>query len=440
MAESPRPPLSAISGSNTLPVLCYARPMAFKFCPECGTQTEPGARFCASCGKPFRAATGTLPLAGVVSLAALLLLGGGFWLYQRYAPEPARPLKPGEGVATRTGTPPAGGGATNPAGMAGHPPFELPEDIRQYISKLSSDAEAKPQDAEAWALLARVLYRASRVDPSYTDKAQQAFERLHGIDPKNLEGLRGLGNLAYDAQDRGKAVEYYQAYLEIEPDDPEVRTDLGTMRYEMGDTDGAVAEFKSVIRKKPDFYQAYFNLGVVYDAQGDRIAAHEQLEKARDAATDPSVKHRIGALLDAARRTGGSLADAAAAAAQAAQAAGPVGSEPPGAPAAGEPDPAMAASDPADAGSFTTAVENVFRGAPIAGPKVARVEWPSPQRARVVMADFPMAGMPEVMRNRFLERMKTGIAEARKRFSIQHSVSFEIVDQASGDVMEKFES
>ena len=73
--------------------------MAFKFCPECGTQTEPGARFCSSCGKPFRAATGALPLAGVVSLAALLLLGGGFWLYDRFGPEPTRPLKPGEGVA-----------------------------------------------------------------------------------------------------------------------------------------------------------------------------------------------------------------------------------------------------------------------------------------------------------------------------------------------------
>lgn len=420
--------------------------MAFKFCPECGTQTEPGARFCSSCGKPFRAATSPLPLAGVVSLAALLLLGGGFWLYDRFGPEPTRPLKPGEGVAAAGGPP--GAGAGSPAATGGHPPFELPEDIRQYIAKLNSDAEAKPEDAEAWSLLARVLYRASRVDPSYTEKAQKAFDHLHGIDPKNLEGLRGLGNLAYDSQDRGKAVEYYQAYLEIQPDDPEVRTDLGTMRYEMGDADGAVSEFKSVIEKKPEFYQAYFNLGVVYDAQGDRKAAHEQLRKARDTAPDESVKHRIEALLEAAERTGGSLADAAAAAAQAAQAAGPIadgqapGAAPGGAPAAvaGAPAAAPAAPDPAAAASFPAAVESVFRAAPIAGPKVAKVEWPDAKRARVLMAGFPMTGMPDVMRNRFVERMKTGVAEARQRFAVSDPVTVEIVDQASGEVMEKFDS
>src|SRR5678815_2480239 len=85
--------------SSTRRVLCYANPMAFKFCPECGLRTEPGARFCASCGQVLRAAGAAWPLAGIVTLAALVLLGGGFWLYQRYGPEPARALKPGERVA-----------------------------------------------------------------------------------------------------------------------------------------------------------------------------------------------------------------------------------------------------------------------------------------------------------------------------------------------------
>jgi hypothetical protein len=407
--------------------------MAFKFCPECGAQVESGARFCSSCGQSFRARGNALPIAGVVTLSTLLLLGGGFWLYQRYGPEPTRPLKPGEGVAA----------ANAPAGPAGagdaHPPFELPEDIRQYIVKLEKDAEAKPQDAEAWALLGRVLYRASRVDASYAEKARKAYEHLHGIDAKNLEGLRGLGNLAYDAQDRGKAVEYYQAYLEVKPDDAEVRTDLGTMRYETGDAEGAIAEFNRVIEKSPDFYQAYFNLGVVYDARGDRETAHEQLRKARDAATEPAVKQRIAALLDAAEKSGGSLADAAAAAAQAAQAAGPVAEAPPLAPGTeSAAAPAAAANPAADAATFPAAVEGLFRAAPVAGPKVARVEWPEPSRARVLMAGFPMAGMPDVMRNRFLDRLKTGIAEARQKFSVSAPIDVEIVDQASGDVMEKF--
>jgi cytochrome c-type biogenesis protein CcmH/NrfG len=432
--------------SSTVAVLCYANPMAFKFCPECGLRTEPGARFCSSCGQAFRTAGAALPLAGIVSLAALVLLGGGFWLYQRYGPEPVRPLKPGEGVAAAN----PGAGAARPADA--HPPFELPEDIRQYIAKIGKDAEAKPKDAEAWALLARVLYRASRVDPTYTDKAQEAFEHLHGIDPKNLEGLRGLGNLAYDRADRGKAIEYYQAYLDVQPDDAEVRTDLGTMRYESGDAEGAIKEFERVIAKTPSFYQAYFNLGVVYDARGERTIAHEQLRKARDAATEPAVKQRIDTLLAAAEKSGGSLADAAAAAAQTASAAGPA-TAPPGAPAglpsADPMDAAAAAASAAVAAApqsppvgndFPSTVESVFRSAPVAGPKVAKVEWPEPRRARVVMDGFPMAGMPDVMRNRFLDRLKSGVTAARQRFSVSESVTVEIVDQASGDVMEKFVS
>jgi len=421
--------------------------MAFKFCPECGLRTEPGARFCASCGQVLRAAGAAWPLAGIVTLAALVLLGGGFWLYQRYGPEPARALKPGERVAAAN----PGAGPANPADA--HPPFELPDDIKQYIAKISKDAEAKPQDVEAWALLGRVLYRASRVDPSYTDKAQQAYEHLHGIDAKNLEGLRGLGNLAYDKTDRGKAIEYYQAYLDVKPDDAEVRTDLGTMRYEMGDAEGAIKEFQGVVAKSPDFYQAYFNLAVVYDARGDRETAHAQLRKARDAATEPAVKDRITTLLEAVEKSGGSLADAASAAAQTAAAGGP-GAAPPG---AGAPGPggadamdaaasaasaavAAAPASPPPGKDFPSSVENVFRSAPIAGPKVAKVEWPDARHARVVMDGFPMNGMPDVMRNRFLDRLKSGVTAARQRFSVADPVTVEIVDQASGDVMEKFDS
>ncbi|MBY0274254.1 zinc-ribbon domain-containing protein, partial [Candidatus Binatia bacterium] len=79
--------------------------MAFKFCPECGTAIEQGARFCTGCGQSLGGRPGAasgLPVAGIVALLSLVLLGGGFWLYFRLAPTPPRGLKPGEGP------PPAG--------------------------------------------------------------------------------------------------------------------------------------------------------------------------------------------------------------------------------------------------------------------------------------------------------------------------------------------
>ncbi len=278
--------------------------MAFKFCPECGSAIEPGARFCTGCGLPLggmRAAS-ALPATGVVALAVLLLLGGGFWLYYRLAPAPDRPLKPGEGrvAAAPPGAPP--GTATDPATGQPHPPIELPEDIKQYIANLEKNAKEKPQDVAAWQTLARVQYRASRLDPSYGPPALASFQHLLEIDPNNLEALRGLGNIAYDRQDRDQAIDYYRKYLAQKPDDPEVRTDLGTMLFENGDPEGSEREFKQVIEKHPQFFQAHFNLGIVYEARGDREAAKRQLEKARDLATDEAIKQRIGVLITAAEQ------------------------------------------------------------------------------------------------------------------------------------------
>lgn len=413
--------------------------MAFKFCPECGTPAEPGGRFCTGCGKPMGGGGGTsaLPVAGVVALATLLLLGGGFWLYFRLAPTPPRPLKPGEGQVAAA---PAGRGeaaATTPSGQP-HPQIELPDDIKQYIANLEQEAKSKPNDVAAWQTVARVQYRASRLDPSYAPAARASFEHLLEIDKNNLEGLRGLGNLAYDQQDRKTAIEYYERYLALKPDDPEVRTDLGTMLFESGDVGRSEMEFKRVIEQNPRFFQAYFNLGIVYEANGDREGAKAQLEKARELAPDDAIKSRISALITAAEQGIPFVQAAEAFAAQQAQAATAGAAPGTGAPAAGSDGaPASATSEPQ---SFAAGVEQVFRSNPVAGPKVTRVEWPSPERGRVVMTAFPMDQMPDAMRDGYLDKMTKGVREAKEKFSVAGPVTIEIVDAASGNVMATVEA
>lgn len=424
--------------------------MAFKFCPECGTAIEQGARFCTGCGQSVggrAASSSSLPVAGIAALVSLVLLGGGFWLYFRLAPAPARGLKPGEGPPPAgMGAPAAapGAAAASTASGAPHPQIELPDDIKQYIQKVEGEAKAKPDDVAAWETAARVQYRASRLDPSYVDAATASYQHLLALDPKNLEGLRGLGNLAYDQQQRDKAIEFYQKYLAVKPEDPEVRTDLGTMLFETGDAEGSKREFQSVIAKSPQFFQAYFNLGIVYEAQGDRDAAKAELVKARDLATDDNVKTRISALITAAER-GIPFAQAAedfVAQQQQAQASGGAGGMPPGAaapPMAGAAPPmagaAPAAAPAGDAKSFPESVEQTFRGNPVAGPKVAKVEWPSPDKGRVLMNGFPMQAMPEAMRNMYVDKMKKGVRDGKAKFAVSGTVTIDIVDQASGDTM-----
>lgn len=422
--------------------------MAFKFCPECGAELAPGGRFCGGCGTAVGGMRGAgsspAPLAGLVSLATLLALGGGFWLWSRFVPEAPRPLKPGEGRAPAQAAAPAAQAAapSGPAGANPHQKVDLPDDIKQYIAGLAKDADAKPKDLAAWQTLARVYYRASRIDPSYADKATQAFEHVLGIDPKDLDGLRGLANVAYDRQDRTKAIEYYGRYLALKPDDPEVRTDLGTMLFESGDKGRAMIEYQRVVEKNPKFFQAWFNMAVLEDSQGNREAARKNLEKARDFATEDAVKQRISALLEA-TAGGKSFAEAAdqvqqqAAAASTAQPAGaasggiPAGVPGPDAAAAG----AAAKAAAAAATTYQGAVEALFRGHAIAGPKVVSVDWPAPDRVRVTMNGFPMAQMPETMRNGFLDKMKRGAGEARARFAGSPATTIDLVDQSSGEVM-----
>jgi tetratricopeptide (TPR) repeat protein len=444
--------------------------MEFRFCPTCGTPTDTGARFCAACGLGFKGAGSVqgVGLIGLVTLSVLLMTGGGFWFWFRLSPPIERPLKPGEGVARSggtsaapaTGSAPGSGspGGKEAAGSAGHPPMELPADIKNYIANLAKETAAKPKDVAAWQTLARVQYRASRLDPSYADDARRTYDHILELDANDLEAIRGLGNLAYDRQEHEVAVQFYQRYLKVKPADSEVRTDLGTMLFSSNKPDEAIGEYKKVLDGDPKFFQAYFNLGIVYDSKGDLAAARESLEKARELAPDENVKGRIAAVLKQQATAGGTIAEAAstvdraesAAAAAKAGAPGSAGpTNPPGessAPAGGNSAgmagggmPGMGGAPPSvsmgDAKSFPEAVEALFRSHSIAGPRVQKVEWKSATAATVTFSGFPMNSMPEPMRNKYLERMTTAVGEAQKKFTVSGEVKIELLDSASGEVM-----
>ena len=88
----------------------------------------------------------------------------------------------------------------------------------------------------------------------------------------------------------------------------------------------------------------------------------------------------------------------------------------------------------AGATPFQTAVETAFRAAPIMGERISAFEWTSPTAARVRVQNFPMAGMPDAVREKFTTRL----TDALKQAGTQHAVSgarVELVDQATDSVM-----
>ena len=78
----------------------------------------------------------------------------------------------------------------------------------------------------------------------------------------------------------------------------------------------------------------------------------------------------------------------------------------------------------------------MMRNLPVAGPKVASVQWPSATRARVMMDNFPMDGMPPFARDKFIADIKAGLESAKAAHKVTGTVTVDLADAQSGRVME----
>jgi cytochrome c-type biogenesis protein CcmH/NrfG len=370
--------------------------MERKFCVNCGAKLPSGARFCVECGE---AAGGARPRSAprlrierhaplLVFGAVLAVAGAAVYHGARSAPEPV------------TIVPPSGAGGGTAALPEGHPPISLPDDVRQAIDRLAEAVKSRPQDLDAWKQLAFAQYRAGQVEASYLGAAGQSYAHVLELSADDLDALRALGNIAFDQNDPEKAIGYYDRYLALKPDDLSVRTDLGTMYLASRDVEEATRIYQAVLGTDPHFFQAQFNLAIAYRAAGDEQRAMAALERARGLANDDPSRQRVEAL-------------------QAHLGA----------------DPSLPATGGAQA-SMRSEVESIFRTHPIAGPKVERFAWTGDGAVQVILRDFPMEGMPPEVRQRFADRIETGLREKKERFGRSDALQVQLVDSTTGRVME----
>ena len=373
-----------------------------RFCPQCGTETIPKANFCTNCGESLGgkaggqpakksatpAATGAprLPLPGLIVLSCYLAVGIGLWVFvlrtEPFAPTPT--------PSTQAST----GGSALPQD---HPRVSLPEEVQSRIAELVAQANAAPQDPNAWRTLAEVQFRASQLDASYRSAALASYRKLFELAPNDLDALRGLGNVYYDLEEHHQSIEYYQRYLALDPDNASVTTDLGTMYLYTGQVDRAIALYQSVLAKQPGFFQAHFNLGVAYQEKGLPEQAAASLQQAKSLTDNTAVQDRIDQLLT-------QFSNGAA--------------------------PSQTASP------FQQAVEALFRAHEMMAPKIVRIEWPSQTRARVFFRNFPMAGMPQTVRDSFREKLQSQLSDAGEKAGISALATVELIDIDTQQVME----
>jgi len=391
---------------------------AARFCPQCGTKTISKAKFCTDCGEPLSGEGGKtigkhakmsaaaaapverrLPVPGIVVLSLYLIVGIGLWVFvlqtERFAPSAGR-------STASTSRPASTGGSALPQD---HPEVALPGEVITRIAELVAQANATPQDPEAWRILAEVQFRASQIDASYRSAALASYRRLSELAPNNLDALRGLGNVYYDLEEYPKAIDHYQRYLVLKPDDPGTQTDLGTMYLYTGQIDQAISSYQAVLEIQPNFFQAHFNLGIAYQDKGLREQSRASLQKAKTLTDNANIRTRIDQIL--AQFTNGT----------------------------GAAQTALATSSTTP--PFQQAVESFFRTHEMMAPKIVRIEWSSQTGAQVFFRNFPMAGMPQSVREGFRKKLHNQITDAQQKTGVSGQVTVELVDIDTQQVMER---
>jgi len=306
------------------------------------------------------------------------------------------------------------------------PSIQLPAEARSFIDQVDKEARARPNEVAAWNKLGDVALRAALLDASYYAKAEEAYGHALKLDPDSPDALRGIGNVNYDHKNYDQAIAAYEHYLKRRPDDPEVRTDLGTMYLYTGNPDQAAVQYKRAIKAKPDFFEGYYNLGIAYGEQHDVQNARQAFSKALPLAPDDATRSKVKEMLAKLNGEQPPLAGAAAGGADQSQ--------------AGAPTTGAAASSGADSGSaagdFQSAIEQMMRNLPIAGPKGSALKWPDKLRSTVMMDDFPIDQMPPNFKQKFLSDIKNGISAVKTSHKVSGPVEIDIADGASGHVME----
>src|SRR5262249_55990735 len=154
-------------------------------------------------------------------------------------------------------------------------------------------------------------------------------------------------------------------------------------------------------------WPAHYYLGVALDQQGDRAGGLASLKRARELATEDSVRGQID---DAIARMGGEVPAAA-------------------------PSARPAAEDKGPRSPFQRAVEEAFRAHQIMGPRIVGFTWSAPGTGKVMVANFPMSGMPDAVKQKFTTRLSDALRDAAKANDPGGAVKVDIADAASGEVM-----
>ena len=111
------------------------------------------------------------------------------------------------------------------------------------------------------------------------DELRFEHETILGEDGKNFESLYTLGKLAFEAQNFGTAVEYFDKALAVFPNEELVWFNYGYAMEQLGRPDEAMEKYLQAIRVEPIFIEAHHNVALLYMQKKEFPTAIDHLEE-----------------------------------------------------------------------------------------------------------------------------------------------------------------
>lgn len=382
--------------------------LALNFCPNCGSKLPGQSKFCPQCGAQLNIDTQPVSSASAVVAAgsrdiasssassarsakfaltskhylAVVLLAVAIWfpawLIQEWKAG-NKPTKPFEQTTAAQSTP------------------AIEED--PGLKGLFTAAKNSPDNLDAQQTLAAALVQKIRETETPSNdlifSAMEALASVLRLKPDEPNALIAMADISFNQQVFSKASEYYARYLALQPRDHDARARYASSLSFGAKFDDAIKELKAVLKEEPKNFHASAYLAITYAQMGKKADALSAAEIALPLAPNDEARARFSNFIQELKKDPKDSSPAA---------------QESGAPsqASNRDNQSISRSTAlaATAGNAVEVISAFVKGNSVAGRKFVEAKETTPGTIALYFKEFPMEGMPEYVRNKFVNSIK----------------------------------
>lgn len=152
------------------------------------------------------------------------------------------------------------------------------------IRALQDALKQNPYNTDGYSYLGAAYLQKVRevADPTYYTKAEDAFQKALGRDPRNFNAVSGMGALALARHHFGEALEWGARGVALNPYNAGIYGVIGDAHVELGQYDQAFEAFQKMVDLRPDL-ASYARVSYARELVGDRPGAIAQMQAAVNA-------------------------------------------------------------------------------------------------------------------------------------------------------------